>query len=77
MCQERKVTAGDVRRWVNTTTLSLSVEASNINNANALYDAMKKFTLETLHLDMPALPRAERAKRCVSAASANEQIKAL
>ena len=76
MCQGWRVTTGDVRQWVNTTTLSLSADA-NMINANLLYDAMKKVTLETLHLDMPALPRAKRARACVStAAITDKHIKA-
>ena len=74
MCQGRRVTTGDVRRWVNTTTLSLSAEA-NMINANLLYDAMKKVTLKTLHLDMPALPRAKRARACLSTAATTEEHK--
>ena len=35
MCQGRRVTTGDARRWVNTTTLTLSAKA-NIINANVL-----------------------------------------
>ena len=74
--QGRRATTEDVRLWVNTTTLSLSAEA-NIINANVLYDAMKEVTLETLHLDMPALPRAKRARGCVSTAAITEdEIKA-
>ena len=77
MCQGRRVTTVDVRRWVNTTTLSLSAEA-NMINANLLYDAMRKVTLETLHLEIPALPRAKRARACVSTAAITEEhIKAI
>ena len=72
MCQGSRVTIGDVRRWVNTTTLSLSAEA-NMINANLLYDAMKKVTLETIHLDMLALPRAKRARACGSTAYGNKR----
>ena len=61
MCQGRKATAGDVKLWVNSLSLSLFAEGNNPANANALYDAVKIVTLETLHLNLPALPRAKRA----------------
>ena len=59
MCQGRKATAGDIKLWVNSLSLSLFAEGNNPANANALYDAVKIVTLETLNL--PALPRAKRA----------------
>ena len=61
MCQEPKSTAGDVRGWVNTLALTLTAEGSNVENATALYHAVKHLTVEELQLDLPALPRIGRA----------------
>ena len=62
MCQEPKSTAGDVRGWVNTLALTLTAEGSNVENATALYYAVKQLTVEELQLDLPALPRIGRAR---------------
>ena len=59
MCQARKATAGDVKCWVNSLSLSLFAQGSNPANANVLYDAVKIITLETVYLDScpPTLPK--------------------
>ena len=62
MCQGPKSTAGDVRGWVNTLALTLTAEGSNVENATALYHAVKQLTVEELQLDLPALPRIGRAR---------------
>ena len=62
MCQGPKSTAGDVRGWVNTLALTLTAEGSNVENATALYHAVKHLTVEELQLDLPALPRIGRAR---------------
>ena len=61
-CQGPKSTAGDVRGWVNTLALTLTAEGSNVENATALYHAVKQLTVEELQLDLPALPRIGRAR---------------
>ena len=63
MCQSRKATTGDVKDWVNSIALSLSAEEGNLANAESLYDFVKLSALDTLQLDLPALPRANRAAR--------------
>ena len=56
-----RLAAGEVRNWVGTLALSLSVEATNLTNGKELYDAVKLLTLDDLHLDLPTLPRVGRA----------------
>ena len=74
MCQGWRATAGDVKLWVNSLSLSLFAEGNNPANANALYDAVKIVTLETLQLNLPALPRAKRAGGARGNSSAGDPV---
>ena len=42
--------------------LTLTAEGSNVENATALYHAVKQLSVEELQLDLPALPRVGRAR---------------
>ena len=52
-----------VKGWVNSLAVSLSAEGGNLANAECLYDCVKFSALDTLQLDLSALPRANRASR--------------
>ena len=58
--QSRKVTTGELKDWVNSLVVSLSAESVNLDNDQSLDDCVKLSALDTLQLDLPALPIENR-----------------